>query len=295
MGRGRAAEPAILLMVLAGFYKHTLLATPATALLWLAQANRRLGVRATLVGAGAAVAGLLLCVAIFGANFIGQMLFVREYSVMWALGGLGQLQWIAPALLICMVWWWYDRGGEAARFTRLYAASAFLVQFTQKFGQGVGINAQFELTVATAIGVGCAFEHIATVPGLKRLGLDAGRALLIGILIVRLLISSRLEPYLALASPAFRAGFYENSLVAAREVARVRAIASPIVICSIQTVCLRAGKPFLYDAFAQWQRMRVEGVPIAEGIARLSARGIPMSSFEQIDPRASVEVLYRRF
>ena len=172
----------------------------------------------------AAVAGLLACVAIFGGNFIAQLQFAREYSLLWALGGLGQLQWLAPALIICMVWWWYDRDSEAARFTRLYAGLAFVVHFAQKFGQGVGINAQFELMVATAIGLGLAFDRIMTIPLVRRWGLDRGRALVIGILIVRLLISTRLEPYLTLASPLYRAQFAEHTRVLEREVARVRAM-----------------------------------------------------------------------
>ena len=190
LGRGRAVEPAVLLMVVAGFTKHTLLATPAAALLWLIGRDRRAGPRAAAFGVAAAVAGLLACVAIFGGNFIAQLQFAREYSLLWALGGLGQLQWLAPALIICMVWWWYDRDSEAARFTRLYAGLAFVVHFAQKFGQGVGINAQFELMVATAIGLGLAFDRIMTIPLVRRWGLDRGRALVIGILIVRLLIST---------------------------------------------------------------------------------------------------------
>ena len=38
---GRAVEPALLLMVLAGFYKHNLLAVPLTALCWLAAVEGR--------------------------------------------------------------------------------------------------------------------------------------------------------------------------------------------------------------------------------------------------------------
>lgn len=43
---GASAEPPILLMGLAGFYKHSLIATPAAALLWLFERDRRAGARA---------------------------------------------------------------------------------------------------------------------------------------------------------------------------------------------------------------------------------------------------------
>ncbi len=291
VGRGRAAEPAVLLMVVAGFTKHTLLATPAAALLWLIGRDRQAGLRAAAFGVAAAAAGLLACVAIFGGNFIAQLQFAREYSLLWALGGLGQLQWLAPALIICMVWWWYDRDSEAARFTRLYAGLAFVVHFAQKFGQGVGINAQFELLAATAIGLGLAFDRIMTIPLVRRWGLDRGRALVIGILIVRLLISTRLEPYLTLASPLYRAQFAEHTRVLEREVARVRAMPGAIV-CNIATVCRLAGKPFLYDTFAQHQRLLTGKISAAEYNAQIVAHGLRN---ETIDERAGAQSLYARY
>jgi len=290
VGRGRAAEPAVLLMVVAGFYKHTLLATPVAALLWLIARDARAGVRAALVGVAAAAAGLLACIVLFGGNFIAQMQFAREHSLQWALGGLGQLQWLAPALIICMIWWWYDRASEAARFTRRYAALAFLVHFLQKFGQGVGINAQFELLAATAIGLGLAFERLATIPLAWRWGLDRGRALLIGILIVRLLISTRMEPYLVLASPLYRAQFAEHTQVFQREVARIRGLSGAIV-CNIGTVCRLAGQPFLLDTFAQQQRLRTGKISAAELNARIAAAGLRN---EMIDARAGAPSLYVR-
>ena len=45
---GRAVEPAVLVMVLAGFIKHNFIALPLVALLWLWLDNWRLGLRATL-------------------------------------------------------------------------------------------------------------------------------------------------------------------------------------------------------------------------------------------------------
>ena len=93
--QGRAPEPAILLMVVAGFYKHNVVATPATALAWIALRSWKAGLRAALIGATAAAGGLLLCVALYGTDFIGQLLFPREYSLRWAVSNLGRLQWMA--------------------------------------------------------------------------------------------------------------------------------------------------------------------------------------------------------
>jgi hypothetical protein len=289
--RGRAVEPAIVLMVVAGFYKHSLLATPATALLWLALKDWRLSLRAALVGVAAAAAGLALCVAAYGQDFISQLLFyAREHSLERALGGLGQLQWVAPALIVCLVWWWHDRDTEAARFTRLFVAVAFVVHFLQKFGQGVGVNAQFELVAATAIGLGLAFDRIAAVPWVQRRGAGRAQAVVLAVLIIRLLVSTRNEPYLTVFSPQFRAGFDANSAVMAREVERVRSLPGPVA-CTVPTVCRLAGKAFVYDDFAMDQRVNTGKLTAAELTARLQAQGIRR---EVIDPRANVQALYRR-
>src|SRR4051812_11515738 len=56
--QGRAVEPAVLVMVLAGFIKHNFIALPLVALLWLSLEDWRLGLRATLVGAAASALGL---------------------------------------------------------------------------------------------------------------------------------------------------------------------------------------------------------------------------------------------
>ena len=291
IARGRAAEPAILLMVVAGFYKHSLLATPATALLWLLAIDRRKGFRGLSVGVAAAGAGLLLCVAVFGENFIAQLLFAREHSLWWALGGLGQLQWIAPALVICGVWWWHDRDSPAASFTRLYAGLAFLVYFAQRTGQGVGINAQFELVAATALATGLAFERLIVIPFVRRTGLDRGRSFVIIVLLVRLLLSTRMEVYLVVASPTYRERFEKNTELLMREVEAVRAMEGAIV-CATGTVCRLAGKPFLYDAFAQRQRVLTGNLHPEVLNARIAARGL---TFIANDARTRASALYVRF
>ncbi len=77
---GRAVEPAVLVMVLAGFIKHNFITIPLVALLWLTFDNWRLGVRAALVGGVAAAAGLALCAWLFAPYFIADMLMPRTYS-----------------------------------------------------------------------------------------------------------------------------------------------------------------------------------------------------------------------
>ena len=75
------------------------------------------------------------------------------------------------------------------------------------------------------------------------------------ILIVRLLISSRLEFAYVLASPQYRALAAENAAITRAEAARVAAIPGPVA-CQNLVVCRMAGKPFVYDHF--WITQLVE-------------------------------------
>jgi hypothetical protein len=290
VARGRAAEPAIFLMVVAGFYKHSLVATPTAALLWLLAIDRRIGFRGLSVGVAAAGVGLLLCLAAFGEVFIAQLLFAREHSLWWALGSLGQLQWIAPALIICGIWWWHDRNSAAASFTRLYAGLAFLAYFAQRSGQGVGINAQFELVAATALATGLAFERLRAIPFVRRIGLDHGRTLVVAVLLARLLVSTRAEAYLTVASPTYRARFEKSTELVMREVEAIRAMEGAIV-CSTGTVCRLAGKPFVYDAFAQAQRVLTGNLKPDVLNARIAAQRL---TFVANDARTRASALHVR-
>jgi hypothetical protein len=291
--RGRAAEPAILLMAVAGFYKHSLIATPAAAILWLGIGRWRLALRAAVVGAGAAAAGLLLCVAVYGTDFISQLMFARELSLPRALDSLWRLQWIAPALILVVVWVWYDRQSQAARFTAIYLATSLLTYLLQKFGAGVGDNAQFELIAATAIGLGLTFSRITATPLGERWGAERSRVVLVALLVLRLLASGRTEPYLVLASSDYRAFFRQATQAMWSEVERVRQIPGPLD-CEVMSVCRLAGKPFVYDPFAMEQRVRTGKLSRDELDALRKAQGIrgePVAvSVRPIDRRQIVSI-----
>src|SRR5208337_2212283 len=98
--RGRSAVPPVLAMAAVGFYKHNIVAVPVTALLWLAIHDWRRAIWPAIAGAGAAAAGLLICVALYGDVFLANLLTSRPSHIMRAVYGLGRLQWILPALVL---------------------------------------------------------------------------------------------------------------------------------------------------------------------------------------------------
>src|SRR4029079_12650332 len=121
------------------------------------------------------------------------MLFPRTYHLARGLSTLGRLQFILPAMVLWAIWAWHARGSKAARLTALLVAIAFVLCLVQKSGAGVDENAQFELIFATAVGIGVAYDGLLRDPLRSGWSQCAIVALVLGILIVRLLISSRLE------------------------------------------------------------------------------------------------------
>ncbi len=149
---GRPVEPAVLVMVLAGFIKHNFITLPLVALIWLALDNRRLALRAALVGGLAAALGLAICAWVFAPYFIADMLMPRTYHLARGLSTLGRLQFILPAMVLWAIWAWHERRAKPARFTALLIGIALPLCLIQKSGAGVDENAQFELIFATAVG-----------------------------------------------------------------------------------------------------------------------------------------------
>ena len=288
--QGRAVEPAVLVMVLAGFIKHNFITLPLVALIWLWLDNWRLGLRATVTGAAAAALGLAICAVVFAPYFIPDMMFPRTYHLARALSTLGRLQFILPAMALWAIWAWHERRSKPARFTTLMIGIALVLCLAQKSGAGVDENAQFELIFATALGIGLAYDGLLRDP--LRTGWPAARlgAIVIGILIVRLLVSSRLEFAYVLFSPQYRALGTENAAITRAEAARVAAIPGPVA-CSNLLVCRMAGKPFVYDQF--WATQLVEtGRMTWQQIEQLARRQAIVRDNE--DPRATITSMWRR-
>jgi hypothetical protein len=167
---------------------------------------------------------------------------------MRALGGIGRAQWILPALAIWALWAWRERETFAARFTGLWIGIALAVFVVQWGGEDILDNAQFDLVIATAVGVGIAFDRIAATAFAQRYGVAAARATVVLILVVRLLATLRTEPYLILFDPSYRAEFYAHAQAAREDAARVAAIPGPVA-CTIKIICRMAGKAYVWDDF----------------------------------------------
>jgi hypothetical protein len=285
--KSRRVEFAIVLMAVAGFYKHNLIAIPATTLCWWTLQDYRRGLRLAFLGIAVVAVGFAICGVMFGQAFFHDLLLPRHYALA-RLGSIGRLQFIAPALIIAGIWAAYRRRTPAAQFVSLLLGLAFLSYAGQILADGVADNAMFELVVAAAIGIGCAFDDLAAIPAVRRWGLERSQALLVCILIARLLISARLSPYLVLTSPDFRSSLSDRVAVMQAESTRISAIPGPVVCEDVPLACRFAGKPFVFDPFTVGQLVAAGRISRAEVSRKIDDLKL---HFEAIDPRVDISSL----
>jgi Dolichyl-phosphate-mannose-protein mannosyltransferase len=253
--RGQAAEPAILVMALAGFIKHNIIAIPASALLWLAFKNWRKAARAAAFGAAVCAIGLLICYAAYGGDFIAQLLLPREMTLKNAYLRLPSAQPLLPGAMIATLWLLLAGSGNPlrARIATLLLLT-FASGFIQIFGEGVDVNAYFEFLFALGLGAGIAFGEAPNIAA--GIGVSAGmlQSAFAALLLLGTSASFPAEPYKLISSDAFRAELAEAIDAVKSEVKRIRAIRGN-VSCSVTIVCYWAGKAFVWDAFALAQRV----------------------------------------
>jgi uncharacterized membrane protein len=278
--RGAAVEPALAVMLLAGLIKHSLWATPLTALLWLAIVDRRQLARAVLFCAASGAAALAVFYAAYGSDFFANLLAPRLMTLKRASVMLGRLQWLAPAMVINSLWVAAQWKDARAKFSVLFGAVAFAVYFFQSLGQGITVNAQMELAVAVALGLSLTLGGIADVPAFTRRGLVTGAVWIAAILVLRLAASERLEPVLTVFSAEYRQSMVQQAALMEEEVARVQAMTGNIA-CSVPTVCVRAGKDFVYDDFLIGQRVRSGRWTEAQRQAAIAANAV---TFVEVNP-----------
>ncbi len=251
---GAAVEPAVLLMVLAGFIKHNIVAIPATALLWLAFADWRRALRALIFGAAACAAGLAVCRLAYGSDFIAQLMFPRDMTLKNAFLRLPSLQGLTAGALIVIAWLFFARRSPAAPRIATLLLLTLASGIVQIFGEGVDVNAYFEFLFALSIGVGLAFGEAACIGAAMGLSPGSVRALSSMLLLAALTAVFPQEPKNWIFSSAYRADLAENVEAVKSEVKRIKAIRGN-VSCSIAIACYWAGKPFVWDGFALSQRV----------------------------------------
>jgi hypothetical protein len=244
----RSKVAPLLLMVVAGFWKHNMIAIPLTAVVWLLLRDRSRAIRPVLVSIAAIIAGLSLCGLLFGANFFDDLFAPRSYGWGNIFANAGHLQWSALAFTIWLAWAISERHSKPALFTSLHVAAGLFACLLQWFGEGVSGNAEFDLLLALGIAVGVTFAQMERSWFARYIRPDYLRDAMVITLALRLVATDRHEPALLLLSPDFRLYFEAGSREANTETTAVASFPGR-VYCSNKIVCRMAGKAFVVDDF----------------------------------------------
>ena len=273
----------VLVMALAGFVKHNIIAMPLTAFLWLSLNRRREAAKCFCVAAIAIVTGTAICYALFGRNFFLNILCPRDYSLKRWLGIFGELEWVSVGLLACLYNAWARRHDASVQLCSWLIAIALGSYFLQKGGAGVAINAQFDLVVAIAMGLGLAFTQVSLWPMARRLRSEQAQAILLLAVCARLLASKQLQPVRLIFDSSFRNEIVMRERAMTDSVERVRRIPGDVTCGRNMLVNYRAGKPFVVDAFNAEQRILAGALPKDAISARVAAGTL---TIVEVDPRA---------
>lgn len=276
--RSGSLLPGLAVMLLAGFFKHNVVALPVGALLWVWSTRPRRAVVPTLLAAAAAAAGLAVCVHLYGWAFVEQMTMPRQMSLARAFTSLETPPWPAVAFAVVVCGFCARRGGD--RPWAILLVTAIVTFLLQRSGDGVSNNAQLELVFAAAVGFGLASDRVVERT------FDRRGALLVALgfaaIFAKEAWSFASGPFLLPLSPAFRADIDRRSAAFEREVARVAALPGTIA-CDRMSICLRAGRPFVYDPFGVHCHLVTGRWSEAEVAAAVARRGIV---FVTTDPEA---------
>ena len=273
----------VLVMVLAGFVKHNIIAMPVTVFLWLALYRRREAVKCFCVAAIAITTGIAICYAVFGRDFFLNILCTRHYSLKRSLRVFGELEWVSVGLLACLYNAWARRHDASVQLCSWLIAIALGSYFLQQGGAGVDINAQFDLVIAIAMGFGLAFTQVSLWPIARRLGSEQAQAILLLALCARLLASKQLQPVRLIFDSGFRNEIVMRERAMTDSIERVRRIPGDVTCGRNMLVTYRAGKPFVVDAFNAEQRILAGALPKDAISARVAAGTL---TIVEVDPRA---------
>jgi hypothetical protein len=271
----------VFVMALAGFVKHNIIAMPLTALLWLGLHRRREAVKCFCVAAIAIITGTAICYALFGRNFFLNILSPRHYSLKRSLRIFGELQWVSIGLFACLYNAWACRRDPGVQLCSSFIVIALGSYFLQKSSAGVDVNAQFDLVIAVAMGLGLAFTQISLWPVTRSLRSEQAQAILLLAVCVRLLASRQLQPVRLVFDRSFMNEISTRELAMADSVERVRRIPGDVTCGKNMLVIYRAGKPFAVDEFNAEQRILAGALPNGAITTRVAAGTLTIVEIDQ--------------
>ena len=152
---------AALMMVVACFIKHNLIALPLAVAVWLAIHDRRNAAWFVAAGALFAAAGLIAFRLAYGVGLLAQLASPRVYSLATLAQSLGfWLIWSIVPLVAAIVLFVLRRHDSNVALCGLYACFGLIVATLFSGGAGVDANVWFDADIALSLAAGLALEQL---------------------------------------------------------------------------------------------------------------------------------------
>ena len=236
----RSSVAAGVVMGLALFIKHNIIALPIVFVLWLFVYDRRASLRFAAAGLITGILGLAACFAAYGSDFFTSLLAPRVYSIVNGYRyGLTSLEPMEVPLIVFALGAILLRD-RYAKFFLFLACVALPIGLIQRTGAGVAINSVFEVIIAVSLGVGHLAGH-APIRGLRFWVIGACAMALI----VNVAISADRTIYLV---KPWIAEQRVKEAQAREQIALIMEHPGP-AICETPVLCYWAHKPFEVDPF----------------------------------------------
>lgn len=157
-----AVAGAALLMTIALFIKHNLVALPVALALWLALYDRRAAIQFVVSGMVLAVLGLAIFHLVYGTSLLDHLNSPRVWSFNLLTAAVTNwLMWAGVAMVGATILFILKRGDKHIIFVALYTFFAILAGFVFAGGTGVDMNVWFDAMIALSLGTALTLDRIA--------------------------------------------------------------------------------------------------------------------------------------
>jgi hypothetical protein len=261
-------------MLLAGLFKHSVIAFPAALLLTLLRFDRGYARRVAVCGVALAAIAAVVLVAVYGPPFVWNLLGKRmatwEHGVAMSRSALAGL-W--PIAVPVVAWAALFLRSRQSRLLLVYAALSLVIGFQFSRGAGVNYNIYFDLVIAVATLAGPAFvAGAAGMPSWSHLARRRVAPLLPSLLVTlaptfALFQGARARLSMLRQELAPQTGWRAQERATLNDIALVRRVRGPVA-CEILVLCYWAGKPMTFTFFSAGQAVRTGRVPLDSLISR---------------------------
>jgi hypothetical protein len=246
----RTLTIAAALIVAGGLVKHNVLALPIAATLWIALEDRRALLRWLIAAAAITAAALLLCLGLYGTNFIDQVIRSGRTYTLDVLVLVLQMQGphLAPFVIAATIGAWLSRRNPLGRLVGIYLAVALVVGIALMTGSGVIYNTLFDLVIAMLLGCALLLTRLVARATTERSRAIA-TALAVALLAVRfaMLSPNAMGAYASVATDLARQPEWTATIE------RIRTTPGPVA-CETLALCYWAGRHSEIEFFNFGQR-----------------------------------------